>query len=189
MDKTFNLIITGVGGQGIITLISVIDEAAFLEGYDIKSSELRGLSQRGGNVITHIRFGKKVYSPLVPDGGADLILGLELMEALRDSNFSNDKTIFLVNDHSIGFAGYLSREEVIDGLNNKAKGGLHLVKASDECKNKLNNDILAGIYLLGYAVKHNLIPLSKESFEKALREVIPARYLEMNINAFELVYL
>ena len=83
MDN-FNIIVNGVGGQGVITLLSLIAEAAFVEGYDIKSSELHGLSQRGGSVETHIRFGKKVNSPLIPNGKADLILSLETLEAFQE---------------------------------------------------------------------------------------------------------
>jgi len=77
-NKTFNIIISGVGGQGVITLLSLIDEASFIEGYDVKSSELHGLSQRGGSVEAHIRFGKKVYSPLISLGSADLVISLEM---------------------------------------------------------------------------------------------------------------
>ena len=72
--KPFNIVIAGTGGQGIITLISIINEAIFIDGYDIKSSELHGLSQRGGGVEAFIRFGKKVYSPLFSFGKADLVL-------------------------------------------------------------------------------------------------------------------
>ena len=93
-NKNFNIILTGVGGQGIITLLSVIDEAAFVEGYDIKSSELHGLSQRGGSVEAHIRFGKKVYSPMVSNGKADLIIALEALEALRSRQRPANKLKF-----------------------------------------------------------------------------------------------
>ncbi|MDP2741690.1 MAG: 2-oxoacid:acceptor oxidoreductase family protein [bacterium] len=72
INKTFNIIIAGVGGQGIITLLSIINEAAFIEGYDVKSSELHGLSQRGGGVESYIRFGKNVHSPLFSFGKAAL---------------------------------------------------------------------------------------------------------------------
>ena len=77
MKKDFNIIISGVGGQGIITLTRILTEAALIEKYDIKSSELHGRSQRGGSVESHIRFGRKIYSPLVKRGGSDLIISLE----------------------------------------------------------------------------------------------------------------
>jgi indolepyruvate ferredoxin oxidoreductase beta subunit len=80
MDKTFNLIVNGVGGQGVITLLTLIDEAAMADGYDVRSSELHGLSQRGGSVQTHVRFGKKVNSPLIENGKADLVISLECLK-------------------------------------------------------------------------------------------------------------
>jgi len=95
MNKPFNIIITGVGGQGVITLTQIIAEAALIEGKDVKTSELHGLSQKGGSVQTHIRFGKKVYSPLIAEGKADLILSLEIIEGLRKINYANSKTNFL----------------------------------------------------------------------------------------------
>lgn len=76
MHKNLNIIICGLGGQGVITLTRILAQAAFLESYDVKTSELHGLAQRGGSVETHIRFGKKVYSPLVIPGKADLIINL-----------------------------------------------------------------------------------------------------------------
>ena len=101
--KTFNIIIAGVGGQGLITLNNIIAKAALNGGYDVKTSELHGLSQRAGSVETHLRFGKKVYSPLVVAGKADLVLGLEITEGMRAVRFSNPKTIFVVNDNYISF--------------------------------------------------------------------------------------
>ena len=91
----FNIVIVGTGGQGLITLLQIIAEAALDSGLDIKTSELHGLSQRGGSVEVHIRFGKKVYSPMVPQGKADLIIALEMQEALKASFFAGPKTTFL----------------------------------------------------------------------------------------------
>ena len=186
--ENFNLILTGVGGQGIITLVSILDEACLNQGYDVKSSELHGLSQRGGSVIIHVRFGKKVYSPLVSLGRADLIIGLELVETLKDAYFAGPKTAFLVNEYSMGYPGYPAKPEILDSLSKIAKGRLHIIQASEICKKELDKEVVAGIYLLGYAVKNNLIPLKKESFEKALETVIPSKYLDLNLKAFNLAF-
>ena len=184
--ETFNLILTGVGGQGIITLVSILDEACLIQGYDVKSSELHGLSQRGGSVITHIRFGKKVYSPMVSNSQADLIISTELLETLRDARFASSKTIFLINKHSVGFTGYLPEPEIMGALSKVAKNNLHIVNASEICKKELDKDVLAGVYLLGYAVYKNLIPLRPESVLRAFEIVIPEKYREINIKAFNL---
>src|ERR1035437_3900834 len=115
-NKNFNIILTGVGGQGIITLLQVIDEAAFIQGYDVRSSELHGLSQRGGSVEAHIKFGKRVYSPMVSNGEADLIIALEALEALRESSKAGKQTKILVNEYFLPIINSLSKEEIIDKL-------------------------------------------------------------------------
>jgi indolepyruvate ferredoxin oxidoreductase, beta subunit len=187
MDKTFNLIITGVGGQGIVTLLQVIDEAAFVEGYDVKSSELHGLSQRGGSVEAHIRFGKKVYSPMVSNGNADLILALELLEGLRESSKAGKQTKILINDYSLPFMSSPAKEEILKQLENSKKD-FSLVQASQNCNDKLKNEIVCTLYILGYAVSKKLLSLKKESVLQAIKNIIPEKYLELNIKAFELGY-
>ncbi len=187
MDKTFNIIIAGVGGQGIITLLQVMDEAAFVEGFDIKSSELHGLSQRGGSVEAHIRFGKKVYSPMVSNGSADLILALEALEGLRESSKAGKQTKILVNEYFLPFLNSPAKEDIIKQLG-ETKKDFYLVSASKDCKEKLQNEIVCTLYLLGYAVVKKLLPLKKESVLRAIKNVIPEKYLDLNIKAFELGY-
>jgi len=185
--KNFNLIINGVGGQGVITLLSLVGEAAFVEGYDVRSSELHGLSQRGGSVETHIRFGKKVYSPLIPNGTADLILSLEMLEGLRETAKSGKDTKFLVNEFISPFIGSLTKKEIKKQFDN-LKNEIHFVPASEICKEKLQNEVVSTIYLLGYAVFKNLIPFKKESVLKAIENKVPEKYRELNIKAFNLPF-
>ena len=187
-DKTFNIIISGVGGQGVITLLSLIDEAAFIEGYDIKSSELHGLSQRGGSVLAHIRFGKKVYSPLVERGQADLIIGLELLESLRALSFGNKNTKALINKYSLPIINGLPAGDIVKKLKEIGEENLHLISASEICKEKLQNEVVSTIYLLGYAVSKKLIPIKKESVIKAIENIVPEKYRQLNIKAFQLAH-
>jgi indolepyruvate ferredoxin oxidoreductase beta subunit len=184
-NKNFNIIITGVGGQGIITLLQVIDEAAFIEGYDVKSSELHGLSQRGGSVEAHIRFGKKVYSPMVARGNVDLIIALEALEGLRESSKASKQTKIIVNEYFLPFIGSPAKEEIIRQLRT-VKKDLYLVPASKSCKDKLQNEIVCTMYILGYAVSKKLILLKRESVLRAINNIIPKKYLELNIKAFKL---
>jgi indolepyruvate ferredoxin oxidoreductase beta subunit len=186
MDKNFNIIIAGTGGQGLITLLQIIAEAATIEGFDVKTSELHGLSQRGGSVETHIRFGKKIYSPLVQAGEADLILSLEMSEILKVINYSGPGTVFLANRYIISYQGGLSEKEIIEKINTFAKGEKYFVPAFGICQKELGNEIVSGIYLLGFASFKKLIPLKEESFLKAVSKIVPERYLELNIKAFEL---
>lgn len=187
MDKTFNLIINGVGGQGVITLLSLICESALIEGYDVRSSELHGLSQRGGSVETHIKFGKKVYSPLISNGESDLIISLEMLEALRSAIRSGNTTKILINDFVSVFQGGLGKEEIKKHLS-ELKNEQYIVSASDVCKEKLQNEVVSTTYLLGYAINKNLIPIKKESVLSAIEKTIPEKYRELNIKAFNLAY-
>jgi indolepyruvate ferredoxin oxidoreductase beta subunit len=184
--KAFNIILTGVGGQGIITLLSIIDEAALIEGNEIRSSELHGLSQRGGSVEAHIRFGKNVYSPLVSFSKADLIIGLEKMEGLRRVSYANNETKFLINDYLVPFIGILSNDEITKKLKDVASDNLHLIPASNICQKELEKEVVSGIYLLGYAVYKDLLPIKPESVLKAIEKIIPQKYLELNKKAFAL---
>ncbi|MGA2418396.1 MAG: indolepyruvate oxidoreductase subunit beta [Candidatus Staskawiczbacteria bacterium] len=185
INKNFNVILNGVGGQGIVTLLSLIDEAAFVEGFDVKSSELHGLSQRGGSVETHIRFGKKIFSPLIPSGKADLIISLEMLEGLRETLKSGKNTKFLINEFVLPFQGGLPKEEIKKQFG-AIKNELYFVAASDICKEKLQNEVVCTVYLLGYAVNKKLIPLSENSVLQAIKNIIPKKYLELNIKAFNL---
>jgi indolepyruvate ferredoxin oxidoreductase beta subunit len=185
MQNNFNIILTGVGGQGLITLLSVIDEAALVEGYDIRSSELHGLSQRGGSVEAHIIFGKKVYSPMVSNGRADLIIALELLEGLRESSKAGKQTKLLINDYFLSFLNSPGEEEVKEQL--KIIGSnLYLVPASQACKDRLQNEVVCTMYLLGYAVSKKLVPLKKDSVLQAIKNIIPQKYLQLNLSAFNL---
>lgn len=186
MKKTFNIIIAGVGGQGLITLTQILAEAALSEGYDVKTSELHGLSQRGGSVETYIRFGKKVYSPLIDEGSADLVLSLEVQEGLRKISFANTKTIFVVNNNYILYQGGLNQKEIEKKIESLLKKRLHLISASEICKRELNNEVVSGVYLLGYCAFKKIIPLDPASILKAIEKVVPNKYLELNKKALNL---
>lgn len=187
MQKDFNIIIAGTGGQGLITLLQILSEAAFIDGYDIKTSELHGLSQRGGSVEVHIRFGKKIYSPMLAQGSADLVLCLELQESLRMLYFANSGTNFLINNQVIPNLSVkpLPEAEVLSILK-KASKNIFFVPAGETCQEKLGTDVVSGIYLLGYAVSKKLIPLEQTSVISAIKKIIPEKFLELNLKTFEL---
>jgi len=181
--KEFNIVVSGIGGQGIITLTKILSQAALEDGYnEIRTSELHGLSQRGGSVETHIRFGKDIYSPLLKKRGADLIFALELREGLRMCSFSDkERTVFLANDF---FKPLLQdkerweKEGIKKEIKKQAKRAVFVPPQ--------NLDIPPGIFLLGIAFCQNLIPLSKKALLKALKICISKEYLKSNIKAFEL---
>jgi indolepyruvate ferredoxin oxidoreductase beta subunit len=186
--KEFNIILAGIGGQGIITLTRILAEAALIEGKDVKTSELHGLSQRGGSVETHIRFGKEIYSPLVRRGGADLVISLETQEALRALHYgSKNQTVFLVNDFVKPIFGSepIPSQKIKKELEKFSKKVI-LIPATKISKEKVGNPILGGIYLLGYAIYKKLIPLKASSVLKALEKVVSKKYLSINKQAFNL---
>jgi indolepyruvate ferredoxin oxidoreductase beta subunit len=185
--EQFNMVIVGTGGQGLITLLQIISEAAVAEGYDIITSELHGLSQRGGSVEVHIRFGKKIYSPLVTQGKADLILGLEMQEILRGIYFSNPKTKFLINQLiiPISLKKSLPENEILNELKKVSKN-ITVVPADKICQEKLQNSVVSGIYLISLAAFKNLITLKPESIQNAIKKIIPEKFLELNLKAFNL---
>ncbi|MBZ9572579.1 indolepyruvate oxidoreductase subunit beta [Patescibacteria group bacterium] len=189
MKKDFNIILAGVGGQGIITLTRILAEAALIEKLDVKTSELHGLSQRGGSVETHVRFGKKVHSPLVKQTGADLIISLEAQEALRACYYGSKKqTVFLVNDFIKPIFGVkkVSSISKIQKELKKFSKKVIFIPASKIAKEELGNEVLAGVFLLGYASFKKLVPLTPASILKAIKRVIPKKYLELNEKAFSL---
>ena len=99
--KTRNILIVGVGGQGTLLTSRVIGDVAINKGYDVKMSEVHGMAQRGGSVVTHVRYGEKVYSPLVEEGSADILLAFEKLEALRWIHYLKEDGIAIVNDQKI----------------------------------------------------------------------------------------
>lgn len=189
--KNFNTIICGIGGQGILTILKIMAEAALAEGFNIKSSELHGLSQRGGSVVVHLKIGKeKIYSPLILPGRADFVLGIEAREALRNTEFSNSNTIFLVNKLLAPISGcQLTIKKIEDNIRRLSKQ-THFIEATSITQKELKNPVVAGIFLLAYAGYKKLIPISYQAIKQGTKKVIGAtfpQYLEINQKAVELV--
>lgn len=189
MKKEFNIILSGIGGQGIITLTKILAETALIHGYDVKTSELHGLSQKGGSVESHIRLGKEIYSPLVRQGGANLIISLEAQEALKVCYYASKKseTIFLVNDliKPILNAKETSSKEISKKLEEFSKKCI-FVSASKIVKEKLDKEVLAGVYLLGWAASKKLFPLKTKFILESIKKTVPKKYFLLNEKAFYL---
>jgi len=185
--KNFNIVITGVGGQGLITMLDVISQAAFNAGLDVKTSELHGLSQRGGSVSVYIRFGKKVYSPMVPKAKADLVLALEFQEALNAIEFSNKNTVFVVNNYQTPtLAESASLKQVEENIR-LATDRVFTLPFSTICEKDLQNPVVVGIAMLGFALQKGLLPLKKEAIIGAIKETMPEKFWDLNLKALDLV--
>ncbi len=183
----FNMLIVGTGGQGQITLLQILAEAALIDNLDFKSSELHGLSQRGGSVEVHLRFGQELFSPLISKGKANLILALEAQESLRGLHFSNPKTIFLINKYFALIPGQkgISERRILNNLKEFSKK-IIFIPAAEICQKEFGTGVTAGIYLLSLAVFKKLIPLKPDSILKAIKKIIPEKHLELNKKTFQL---
>ncbi len=186
-QKNFSCVIVGTGGQGLITLLEILSDAAIKQGLDAKTSELHGLSQRGGSVEVHIKFGKKVFSPLVGAQKADLIVGLEMQECLKTAYFAGPKTQFLINEMIIPIPGKepVGKEEVVKNLQKFTKK-IEVVNANEICQKELGTPVVSGIYLLCQAAFEKMIPLKPQSLLEAIKASVAPNYLELNVKTWEL---
>jgi indolepyruvate ferredoxin oxidoreductase beta subunit len=184
--ETFNIIINGVGGQGQLTLLRILAFSALKENLNVKWSELHGLSQRGGSVEVHLKFGKKIFSPLVCQADADFILSLEIQEALKALYYASSKTQFLINETIIPIPGesFPEKEEILKSLEKFTKK-IEIVPASKICQEKFQKEVLGGVFLLGYALNKKFLPLKKESLFEGIKKVVPEKYQKENFEAFE----
>ncbi len=192
--KEFNIVVIGVGGQGALTLATIIAEAAMKEGYDVRTTELHGLAQRGGSIPIHIRFGEKMYTPLVLEGEADLIIALEPLEALRSAYFGSKKhkTKFIIDNYRIppitvsAFGEkYPSYDEIINHLK-EFSGSVTFINASETVEKETGSVLTSNIFILGYAVAKGLLPLKEDLFIKTIEEMVPPKYFELNKKIFEM---
>jgi len=180
-----NIIISGVGGQGILTIAAVIDNAALNQDLNVKQSEVHGMSQRGGAVQSHVRISdKEIYSDLIPFGKADLILSVEPMELLRYMPYLK-KGGWLVTD-SNPFVNIVNYPEKYDLYKQIKSHPDHIILNATEVAKKLGNSKIANMVLLGAA--SSIIPLSDESMVQAIRNLFKhksEKIINLNIEAFE----
>ncbi len=184
MSEVRNILLVGVGGQGTILASKILSEGLAQAGYDVKMSEIHGMSQRGGNVSTQIRFGEKVYSPIVGKGEADVIVAFEKMEALRWIEYLKKGGKMVINDFEIpsvpiqqGVAKY--PEGILDELVHKAK--VSVFKAG-EIAAQLGNSKTMNVVLLGALIKAMDIP--GIDWEEVIKSNVKKGFEEINIKAF-----
>lgn len=184
-----DILLVGVGGQGTILASRILAHVGQAAGYDIKVSEIHGMAQRGGSVVTQVRMGEKVYSPLIEEGRADVILAFEKLEALRWLSYLKAGGSLLVNDQAIYpvpvLAGLAEYPEDISGyLKAKIKDTVVLdaLGTAREC----GNARAANVVLVGLLARR--LPFAEEKWQEALAARVPARFLEVNRKAFAAGY-
>ena len=185
--KTTNIMIVGVGGQGSLLASKLLGRLLMNEGYDVKVSEVHGMSQRGGSVVTYVRYGEKVYSPIIDKGEADFIISFEKLEAARYAQYLKADGKIIVNDQEIEPMPVITGAAVYphDVLDNLAKKGVVVdnVNALDLAL-EAGTSKAVNIVLMGRLSK--LMPIPKEKWIEAINQTVAPKFVEMNLKAFEL---
>jgi len=185
MESVVNFVIVGVGGQGILLASSIISEVAVLSGFDVKSNEVHGMAQRGGSVISQIRYGEKVYSPLIMEKTAHYLVSMEKAEALRYRYLCNSGTRVVVNDLEVVpvtvTSGKSEYPEDIDGILERSFSSFNMIKAQDIAL-KAGSNRATNVVLIG-AVSHYL-DFDDELYLQAIKNLVKKQYIDINIKAF-----
>ncbi|MBR4965934.1 MAG: indolepyruvate oxidoreductase subunit beta [Lachnospiraceae bacterium] len=186
--ETKNIMIVGVGGQGTLLTSRILGGITTMAGYEVKLSEVHGMAQRGGSVVTFVRFGDEVCEPIVEEGQADILIAFERLEALRYAHFLKKDGVLIVNDRRIdpitvltGMAEY--PENIIEDLSKKYK--VIAVDAQDVAV-KLGNAKVFNTVIIGVAAKH--MDFAKEDWIRVIENTVPPKTVEMNKAAFEAGY-
>ena len=186
---TKNIMIVGVGGQGSLLASKLLGWLLLNEGYDVKVSEVHGMSQRGGSVVTYVRFGEKVYSPIIDKGEADLIVSFEKLEAARYLDYLKPDGTVVVNTQQIDpmpvitgvmqYPEHLTEAIQEKGLNVLAFNALRLAQEAGSPK-------AVNVVMIGAMAKY--LELDKEIWLESIKATVPPKFLELNLKAFELGY-
>lgn len=186
-DKITNILLVGVGGQGILLAAEILSETFMLAGFDVKKSEIHGMSQRGGSVVSHVRYGKEVFSPMVPEGEGDILFGFELMESYRYLSLLKPGGTVIVNDLCIAPpAVLLGQEAYPEGL------ALKIQELCPDCllvdgqslAIEAGNARAANTVLLGAVSKR--LDVEEKYWLEAIEKMVPRKALGVNLKAFAL---
>ena len=188
MAETKNIMIVGVGGQGTLLTSRILGGISVEAGFDVKLSEVHGMAQRGGSVVTYVRYGEKVAEPIVEEGQADVLIAFERLEALRYAHFLMKDGVIIVNDQRIdpmpvvtGVAKY--PDGIIEELSKKYRDVS--VDAMDEAI-KMGNSRVFNVIILGIAAKNMDFP--KEQWIEVIKKTVPPKTIDINVAAFEKGY-
>ena len=184
-----SIMIVGVGGQGTLLASKILGNVAVSQGYDVKLSEVHGMAQRGGSVVTYVRYGDKVYSPIIAPAGADIVLAFEELEASRWANFCKKDGTLIVNTQRIDPMPVVTgaKNYPLKTMNELAEKQIKLIPVDALALAKQAGTVKAvNVVLIGVLAKSSNIP--KEVWIESIKNTVPERFLEMNMKAFELGY-
>ncbi len=186
--KKMDLLVTGVGGQGVVLASDIIGETALAAGFDVKKTDTLGMAQRGGSVVSHVRLAPKVWSPLIKDGEADLLLAFEKLEAARWSHYLKPGAIAIVNNYeqpplsvSLGQDKYPTDAQIAAALKRRTDK-VYFIDGNKRAK-ELGNVRTLNIYMLGcFSV---FAPLDIDVWKESISRRMPENIREINLTAFE----
>ena len=185
------VIICGVGGQGVVLMSQLLGNAAVSHGIEVKGSEVLGMAQRGGSVFSNIRLGSGAYAPLTPEGKCDVLIGLEPSEAIRNIHYLSKSSLVVVNSRKVtpftvflGQSGYPSLEEILDKLN-KVSDRVVTLDAT-QLAEKAGSLQSANVVMLGALFGTGLMPVKVETAKALIQTRFPAKVAGVNLKAFEL---
>jgi indolepyruvate ferredoxin oxidoreductase beta subunit len=186
-NNVTNILMAGVGGQGTLLASEILSEVLMQAGYDVKKAEVHGMAQRGGSVVSHVRFGKKVYSPIIPEGEVDVLFGFELLETYRYLPLVKKSGAIVVNslmiappsvalghreypaDVAAKLQEFVAKVHVVDGLQLAEQAG----------NSRTVNTVLLGTL-------SNTLEPTHDQWIAAIKSMVPERFLEVNLKAFDL---
>jgi len=184
--KTKSILICGVGGQGILTASDLLSDVLLLAGFQVKKSEVHGMSQRGGDVISTVRYGDEVFSPLPELKGTEYILAFEKLEALRNINYLSDKGIMLVNDFEwlpLPVASGLEKyPQNIESQLKKLAAEVVLIPAT-RMAIELGNEKVSNVILIGLLASR--MEIDRQLWLDSIAKKVPPRFKDLNLKAFE----
>jgi indolepyruvate ferredoxin oxidoreductase, beta subunit len=186
MKDVINISLVGVGGQGTLLASDIICMAALIAGKDVKKSEVHGMAQRGGSVVSQVRIGDKVYSPLIAIGETDFLISFEKIEALRYAHYLSKDGIAMVNNQEIRpvtvSSGQAAWPENLDGKLNESFPKLELIPALDIAR-KLGNVKVVNVVMIG-ALSH-YAKIREEIWIEAIRKLVKPKFIDFNLKAFD----
>lgn len=188
MQNTKNIMIVGVGGQGTLLASRILGNAVISEGYDVKVSEVHGMSQRGGSVVTYVKYGDKVFSPIIDRGEADMILAFEKLEAARALPYLKEGGTVILNDREIAPMPVITgAAEYPDGLVADIAAKAKVI-AIDALLLSLEAGSAKAVNVVLIGVLARSSDISKEVWIQTIKDTVPAKFLDLNLKAFELGY-
>ena len=188
--RNFNLLIVGIGGQGVISAIQILTKAALLDNHKVRTAETHGMAQRGGSVASFLRFGNIIEGPLIARGNCQVILALEASEAVRYFNYAGSETFFFINNkiiipptvHSMDME-YPNIKKIQEFLQQVSRN-IFFVNGHEEVL-KVGNLRTLNVLMLGVLLGSGKLPISQEAIERSIMLLIPKKYHKINEIAFK----